>query len=311
MLAEARTVTTRPRLALVPRQPGDRYSGPRKRLVAEPAWRGRWRERHIQSTRLVVDDYGDAVAMQWRCPACLHWHSDGGDSSRRCRPCDQWRMARRRSVEDPAKRRAQRAAAKAARYARDPDARERDLARVRSADAERRLRDPERERALGRQRTRRYAERRRQDPERHLERLELTRIDSVLRGMAAGKRTGRGRRVDGTGPKWVRRSVASAPLAVAVARAAATLDGDPAVGERMVADLAGLSPRLLWGWRTGDRRRAMWDAADLVLVAIDRFWWEVFDPQDAVPGLFSGVRSRDVTGWVKAALDAVELWGDA
>lgn len=55
----------------------------------------------------------------------------------------------------------------------------------------------------------------------------------------------------------------------------------------------------------------MWDAADLVLVAIDRFWWEVFDPQDAVPGLFSGVRSRDVTGWVKAALDAVELWGDA
>lgn len=115
-------------------------------------------------------------------------------------------------------------------------------------------------------------------------------------------------RTEGRGTRLERRSVSSAPLAAAVRAQALRLSEDFTVGERIIAERAGLSPKVLYNWRTGKSPRALWDSADRVLVAIDREWWEVFD---VAPGLFSGERGRDVVGWTKAALDAAELWGDA
>lgn len=85
---------------------------------------------------------------------------------------------------------------------------------------------------------------------------------------------------------WIKRYVPSGPLAKAIAEVAATLDEDPIVGERMIADRAGLSAKLLWSWRLGNshlsgyKDRATVTAADLVLDALDKFWWEVFDEDD-------------------------------
>lgn len=75
------------------------------------------------------------------------------------------------------------------------------------------------------------------------------------------------------------------------------------------ADAAGVSDRLLLAWRKGERRDASWDSADKVLIALDRFWWDVYEPADARPcETFSGVRGCDVVAWVRAAEMAAALW---
>src|ERR687890_43424 len=79
--------------------------------------------------------------------------------------------------------------------------------------------------------------------------------------------------------------------------------------ERDLADAAKVDGRLFRSWRRRERRVTHVGTADRVLVALDRLWWEVFDP-DLAPGCFSSVRSRDVVAWSEAMLRACELWGD-
>lgn len=82
-----------------------------------------------------------------------------------------------------------------------------------------------------------------------------------------------------------------------------------AEGLQAFSAYTGISARLLYAWRSGERNRVTWDAADAVFVAFDVFWWEVFDPADARPCVtFSGVRGRDVVAWVRAAEMAADLW---
>jgi hypothetical protein len=296
-----------PAITSAPPPSGSRYAEPRKRLVSFGT-NGRAREVHRRASRLVVDDFGDAVAVQRRCSSCMRWGMHAGTH---CDACQSFFGQRRRALDPEGERRKARE-----RYRRlmdnDPVARERVSERMRANREASMVRDPERERMLRRERQRRRRERVLRDPALYRVEMERGRMNAVLqrmrKGLPAG--TGKGRRVDGTGARFARRSVASAPLAAAVTKEALRLDEDFAVGERIIAKRAGLSEKVLYNWRTGRSPRAIWDSADRVLVALDVMWWEVFD-SGAIPGLFSGERGRDVVAWTKAALDAAELWGDA
>lgn len=282
---------------------------PRRRLVAALAGRkGFPTQRHLQASRLVVDDFGDAVAYDYRCSRCMRW---GAAEDRYCRSCKLFANSRRYWSAPEAARERQRAA-QAERNAM-PGYREREREQRNAARRARMARDPEGERTRERLRTQRNRARRRKDPERYRAELEDARMNSVLRRMALGLPTGsgKGRRMDGTGSRLARdKGVSSVPLAAVVAREAMALHEETLTGERMIADRSGLSPKVLYNFRTGRSARALWDTADRVLAALDCFWWEVFDPEDAKPGLFSGERGRDVVAWTKAGLDAAELWGD-
>lgn len=110
---------------------------------------------------------------------------------------------------------------------------------------------------------------------------------------------------------WMREYVPAPPLVRAIALAAPRLGG-----ERQIAYGAGTTARMLYSWRSGERREATWEMADRVMLSLGVMWWDVFDPADATPRsggsshTFSGVRSRDVVGWIAAAFAAVEAWGD-
>jgi hypothetical protein len=173
-------------------------------------------------------------------------------------------------------------------------------AQRRRAREERIRRDPERERELSRQRNIRYRQRLKENSERYKVYLEDARIRGMLLRERKGIPTNGGRRVVVV---QARRSIPLAPLAYAVAQAVALED------EAMFAERAGVSARLLRAWRNHERDVAHEETADKVLIALDKFWWEVFEPVDA-PGVFSPVRARDVTAWLEAALTAVEVWGD-
>lgn len=269
---------------------------PRKRLVAALSPIGRRPEIQHHATRLVIDDFGDAVAYEFRCSSCMRWHSWKRGW---CLDCTN-ACGRRLRAADPEHARLIAREARLARFTLYPDAREQEAARKRRVALAARERDPEGARARSREGARLHRERVQSDPIRHKAKVENMRIDNVLRRIDAGIRQG-GRKVNGTGTLWARQYVSSAPLALALLSS----------GRRLadVAADAGVSERLFLSWRTGERRNATWTAADAVLVAIDRFWWEVFDPESS-PGLFSGSRARDVVAWTKAGFDAVELWGD-
>lgn len=269
-------------------------------LVEALAGRGWKAERHLQATRLVIDDFGNAVAVERRCPGCRRWIALRAKGY--CSPCG-WFKNRKWARDNSERRNRTAAALRRKLIAGDPEFVERERSRHRVARAARRERDPERERALGQARNARYLKKLRQDPERAQRRLENLRIDNGLRRMARGLPVGNGyRRVDGTPD--ARRYVAATPLAAVVAEECERTD----VG--LLAELLGVSTRLLYAWRTGERRAAWWDTADKVLVGLGLNWWEVYDPTYAKPGAFSGVRSRDVAGWLEAAMGAAEAWGD-
>lgn len=275
---------------------------PRKRLVPALSSMGRKPEVQHHATRLVVDDYGDAVAVQKRCSSCMRWHSTYERGW--CLDCKVFsERARRHRLDEGARAalRERRRLQRLERMARDPAERERERRRNDRNREARIRRDPEHERELARARSLRYLERVRQDPERYQERLANMRVDNVLRRMDAGLATGFGRRLKGTSPEWERKYVPSAPLALAVL-------GQARMTPTELANAAGIDGKVLRNWRTGEQRRATWGSADAVLVALDRFWWEVFDPQDGPHGAFSGVRSRDIVAWIAAAEAAIALW---
>lgn len=271
-----------------------------QKLVVEPGQRGRRSaERHRHASRAVVDDFGDVVAIQRRCASCMRW---GVGRLGWCSMCAVW-LKRRRRREDPETHNALGRERRRAQFERDPEAHKREKQRVAAAARARYERDPEAERARWRRNQQQRREQIRMDPVRYQRMLEDARIDRRLRREALGLAVGNGvRRVAGT-PTRYGRAVPAAPLARLVEAECERIES-----ETFAAD-AGVSERLLYAWRVGERRNATWDAADGVLGALDRFWWEVYDPTDAKPcDMFSGVRGRDVVAWIKAAEMAAGLW---
>ena len=270
-------------------------------LVADMGKRGVPTERHQQAKRLVVDDFGDAVAVQHRCWSCK------GDWGVRFRPgcpdCQRFALKKRRR-DDVEGYRARARAARLRRIERDPKEKDRERDRARRARKARRETDLERERALERAWTARYLERLRKDPVRYQRRLEQMRIDGRARRAEAGATTKvRPEPVGGSTAGQSHRYVLAAPL-VALVR---WLNRNGELED--LAEEAGVSERLLRAWRNGERRYATWHAVDAVLVASERLWWDVYDPVVARPcETFSGVRGRDVVSWINAAERAIALW---
>jgi hypothetical protein len=294
--------SSHPMLTLAVPLPAVRFVEPRMRLVVAPRYR--YKERHRQSKRLIVDDFGDAVAVQVRCPSCLGWRREDGRSNSRCRRCladEQW--LRRRT--NPEGSRVTAAEWRRLWLERDPEARRKERERRARAVAQERERDLEGFLRKKREASRRYRDRlRRDDPDGHLRQLELSRIrHRMFRERNGLPVTPVRERVSGTTAGQSHRYVPSAPLVPLLERVCSN------GGLKVLAEKAGVTERLLFSWRVGERRYATWDAVDAVLVALERMWWELFDPADATPcETFSGVRSRDIGGWMKAAEMALALW---
>jgi hypothetical protein len=178
----------------------------------------------------------------------------------------------------------------------DPQLRELERKRKRKVEQAYRAKDPERYKELDRQRGIRYRKRlKEEEPERWQQLLEDMRILSALRRLDAGQAVGKARRR--VVVKQTRRVVAVAPVACAVVREVALED------EAMFAKLADVSDRTLRDWRNGQTRKTMHaETAGKIMLALDLFWWEVFDVSLAPSG--------DEELWRDAVRVATELWGD-
>lgn len=289
----------------------------RLELVETLAGRGYPRERHRQRTRVVVDDYGDAVMYERRCPLCLEWlpltldHFDPEDNPRArirmqaaCRPCqvvDVRMRLRRRSEEVNAKRRAAYHAAKstpegAARVSRQ------------KAEAARRYkeRDVERWRRLRREASRRWRARVMADPERRRWYRENQRIDRAARASAEGRPVPAGTPTGSRGRGDLLERVDPRPLAWAIWR---EVERERADGElSMLVQFPGrrrdsryvatcercrVDPSKVRRWLTGADPLVSVDLADRVLLGLGLEWWDVYDP-DEWPGTLSPLLWLDV-----------------
>jgi hypothetical protein len=142
-------------------------------------------------------------------------------------------------------------------------------------------------------------------------------VSAVLarRGVAARKqRGGRRRSRPREAPKPVERervgAVAAAPLAAALLaqirhRERFALDGE---GRKEVCASAGIDPRQLFAWQSGEIRKAHFDVADRVLTRTGKLWWTVYDPQAHGPGLFADRQRDDVLKWIDAVDRAALMW---
>lgn len=266
-------------------------------LVGALAGRGYPLARHKQRTRMVVDDFGNAVMYQRRCPDCLRWlplsfdHfaprnddlAQGMDG--RCLVCCRVNGALRRE-RDP--ERARRLARERYRHkaAADPEwARARNR-RSREAAERRRALDPEgwrKQRQAGQKR--RWA-RVKADPERHAALMEKQRMDARLR---RERREGitlneiRRRRAKRTVPdRAVTMPALQLALAIdgAAAREAGPVDENNHGGRLAAVCLrCELNERTVWAWRTGERPRVELAVADRVLVALELLWWDIWNEE--------------------------------
>lgn len=271
-------------------------------LVEALGLRGRPKDRARQAIRLVVDDFGDAVAVQHRCPSCARW---GQGKRGYCVDCHSWDQ-RQRYLKNPERERQKRKARREQRYADDPSLRARDYARNEEARAKRRASNIEHERALSRARGERYLVKLRKDPKRYKKRIDSMRIDNGLRSMRKGTKRQRKEaphieREDGG-------HVPAAPLAAALMAEIRTREGTSnGLTMGFVCEEAGIVSRTLYAWRVGERRFARFDVADRVLIGLDALWWDVYDPQ-AYPGLFCDRQRDDVLAWLDAVDCAARLW---
>lgn len=285
LVAPAADASCTPTLTLVQENGASFAAQPRKRLMAKLQTQGRRSERQYHATRLVTDDHGDAVALQFRCPSCMRWSS----LKRWCTDCDGWRKRSRRQA-DPEAAREYWAESRRRRHETNPLAAEQERKRNRRARAARREANLERERALSRARHKRYMAKVRQDPERHAAYLDRMRMWHAER--------------EGLVPKEAPRrkgdiKLGVLPLSYHVAHAVTVSEETP------LANAAGVTTRLFRSWREGKRKLVEWDTADRVLVALGHQWWEVFDVEGAPPDL----DAKERQAWDKACTRAAELWG--
>jgi hypothetical protein len=99
-----------------------------------------------------------------------------------------------------------------------------------------------------------------------------------------------------------------APLLRAALSEALRLTGTLAHGRGIVAKRAGVSTRSFYSWEAGERTHTKLDTADRLLLAIERNWWEVYDPQQHPPGMFKPRRCDDVLAWLDVVDRASRLW---
>lgn len=267
-------------------------------LVAPVARRGTARERHLVRTRIVVDDFGDAVGYERRCCSCARWKplrsysptgrpDEGLGRERVCRSCKPW-VQRQRSPKTP-EQRARASARRQERLARDPGYRERERERNRLARLARIARDPERERAIERAKAERHRRVVEADQRRHRERRENLRIDGVLRTMRAGsKPKPELRQVDRKSEGAGRRrddgiTLPAPPLAAFVdalaerERRTGNVELEPASMLSVVCERLGITVRTAYAWRSGERPTVQFDVVDTVLVNSGALWWDVYD----------------------------------
>lgn len=260
-------------------------------LVAALSTRGVSPQRHRQRTRLVVDDYGDAVCHERRCCCCLRWmpldftlfsQRGTGDTAlgmqSKCIECG--RLGQQYMNADARRRRNAKArAGRLARFERDPNLRELEKAREAANRDRRRAADLEREKKLDHARQKRYRERLRKDPQRHARRLEQERMGRRLRierktGASVTEMRGMANVVRPTDISH-KTSVPGVPLSRAmhayVEKAGGSIE--------MLCDQIGFSARALSRWHVTGGGVSL-DLADKALTRMGLCWWEVWTEDD-------------------------------
>ena len=136
-------------------------------------------------------------------------------------------------------------------------------------------RNPELEAAANK----RYLDKLKADPERYAVHLENCRIAYRLR-----QERDKGRSLDD-----IRQQRAHHPLpaddfgrlpALPLALALESYARRGAIPEENACELAGIDPRNLFAWRTGERELVLFDVADRVLTRLGLSWWDVWDEND-------------------------------
>lgn len=254
-------------------------------LVAALTTRGVSSEAHRRRTRLVVDDYGNAVMHQRRCVACKGWrpltldvfaarNSDktlGMHGS--CVQCTKAYKAMERKYNGDRVRERNRQGYH--RRMADPEYKARVLAEAKAAKAARRDRDPEAFYARENARAAEYRRRLADDPERLARLRETSRMGYRLR------RERMGDSLDNIRSLPVKRKATDrasghlpvAPLVVAVDKFIATNE----VYEKAMPEMVGVHQRQINTWR-GEYSHVQFAVAQRVLTKIDMFWWEVWTP---------------------------------
>jgi hypothetical protein len=252
-----------PTLRLVEPSPPAPYAEPV--LVKAMSSQGRKAGRHNEKTRLVVDDFGNAVGYIRSCSFCGHWkpltndfyavsggRSKGGQGFQTtCHTCKRFEL-HLRWRNDPETYRAKKREGYRRLTTKDPDARRRKNERTKMAQRRRLERDPEGERAKIARWQRASRERRK--------------IDQILRDIDAGRTTvdeilARRQEKESRMPDGEYLPVA--PLLIPLAKLAlgfredAEMNGagrpNEDVGWGMVAEVVGVSDRTLREWRRSGR----------------------------------------------------------
>lgn len=105
--------------------------------------------------------------------------------------------------------------------------------------------------------------------------------------------------------------VAAKPLAemlLVAVRYAARNGLDDGESRDAICARAGVGPRQLLAWETGEIGRARFDVADRVLTCMEWLWWDVYDPEAHQPGVFAERQRDDVLAWLDAVDDAAAMW---
>jgi hypothetical protein len=277
---------------------------------------------HKAATKIVVDDYGNAVGYTRRCPSCLttlplqneFYGTDPSNNislpfQRVCRSCQAASRTRARATR-PEKHRARARELYHWRMQNDP----RFKAARKLQEQQRLAKDPG---AVDRRRAQRraWAAKRALDGKRRVADREGDRIDNVLRRIRQGKPQG-GRRLNPMANE-VAGYVAAPPLAAAIEAEVvrrrphwvATGDNEDSVRKDLVAEI-GITSRTLYAWKNGERHLARFDVADRVVVTLDLLWFDVYDP-DRFPGLYPAAKWAEVVEQARVAWEGEDTSGSA
>lgn len=246
-------------------------------------------ERHRQRTRVVVDDYGNAVCYQRRCSKCRRWlplnfdHFAANSSGRslglqsscsRCGAAGKWLALRHDADRVRARNREG-----YRRRMQDAEYRARLLERTKRNTERARDRDPEAFRELQAQRSREYRIKLNKDSQRYARQRETQRINYRLRrerdeGVPLGEIRAFASviRAKETGGMMM----AAQPLAEAIDSYARLRH--LSIGE--VCDLVDIDPRQLLAWRVGDIEHIQFNVADRALTNLGLLWFDVWPDEE-------------------------------
>lgn len=239
-------------------------------LVKVPGPKGYPAQIHLRATRLVIDDFGDAVGYQYRCHMCRGWfscshletHSGSTTLCTRCSSTKKAMQRRKNRVAMNEKRRAYWARVRQE----DPERYARWRANGEQARQLRIKSNPQHERA----KVRNYMRARR----------ELERIDAMLEAERQGVPL-----PDLTAlPSGSRSFGTELPVAPLVEGVLAPLIAQ--YGAKETAAWLDLDERQVFRWTDGESRYIRESMADHVLTRTGRLWWDVWpDRADVFEGV--------------------------